>query len=96
MTRERKIENFFLEIFMSHSPTPRQLEALAKQLIPLSEAAIIAHRTRRQLSRLIRSGQLWGVKIGPNWVTTQAAVRDHLNKNPRPGPKSKVPPNSQR
>jgi len=93
---EKKIENFFLKIYMAHSPTSCQLEALAKQLIPLSEAAAIAHRTRRQLSRLIRSGHLWGVKIGPNWVTTEPAVRDYLAMNPHSGPKPKTPNNTQR
>lgn len=81
---------------MPHSPTPRQLEALVKQLTPLSEAAKIAHRTPRQLLWLIRRGLLWGVKIGPNWVTTETAVRNYLATNPQPGPRPKTPRTSQR
>lgn len=59
-------------------------------LIPLSQAGEIADLTPEHLRRLVREGKLWGLKIGRNWVTTEKAIRDYLDSNPKPGPKPKT------
>ena len=58
------------------------------ELIPLSQAAKLSGLSPGHLSLLIRQKELWGVKIGRNWVTTEKAVRAYLARNRRPGPKS--------
>ena len=32
---------------------------------------------------------LWGTKIGRNWVTTEQAVQEYLARDRKPGPKPK-------
>ncbi len=59
------------------------------ELIPLSEAAEISGLSLGHLGLLIRRGELWGKKIGRNWVTTAQAVREYLARDRRPGPKPK-------
>ncbi len=61
-------------------------------LIPLREAADMSGLSHGHLSHLIRQKELWGVKIGRNWVTTREAVREYLARDMRPGPKSKNEP----
>jgi excisionase family DNA binding protein len=58
-------------------------------LIPLSEAAKLSGLSPDHLRRLIREGDLWGKKIGRNWVTTKQAIDEYLARNRKPGPKSK-------
>ena len=59
------------------------------ELIPLRKAAEISGLSQGHLSLLIRENELWGVKIGRNWVTTREAVREYLARDRRPGPKPK-------
>ncbi len=61
-------------------------------LIPLREAAELSGLSHGHLSHLIREGDLWGVKIGRNWVTTREAVREYIARDVRPGPKPKIEP----
>ena len=58
-------------------------------LISLDAAAGIFGLSHGHLALLVRRGELWGMKIGRNWVTTEAAVRGYLAKGLHPGPKSK-------
>jgi len=58
-----------------------------KDLIPLSQAAVISGLSMSHLSLLIRKGELWWIKIGRDWLTTEKAVRDYLSKGMKPGPK---------
>lgn len=58
------------------------------ELIPLREAAQLSGLSQGHLSLLIREKELWGVKIGRNWVTTEKAVRAYLARDRKPGPKS--------
>ncbi len=62
------------------------------ELIPLRKAAKISGLSPDHLRRLVREGELWGTKIGRNWVTTEQAVREYLARDRRPGPKSKNNP----
>jgi len=62
-------------------------QPMLDELIPLSKAAELSGFTIGHLGLLIRKGDLWGKKIGRNWVTTAQAVREYLARNRRPGPK---------
>ena len=58
-----------------------------EELISLDQAAKLSGLTADHLRRLVREGDLWGKKIGRNWVTTEQAVREYLARDRRPGPK---------
>lgn len=62
---------------------------LLDQLMSLQEATLIFGLSQGHLAHLIRTGSLWGIKIGRNWVTTKQAILDYLANQPKPGPKSK-------
>ena len=59
------------------------------ELISLEEAAGLSRLTHAHLALLIRRGELWGKKIGRNWVTTEQAIQEYLARERRPGPKPK-------
>ena len=61
------------------------------ELISLREAARLSGLSTRHLRLLVRRGEMWGVKLGRNWVTTAQAVKEYLAKDRRPGPKPKMP-----
>ena len=57
-------------------------------LSSLQKAAEQSGLTSGHLRLLIRQGDLWGTKIGRNWVTTIQAVREYQARaNPRGRPK---------
>ncbi len=60
-----------------------------KELISLKEAAELSGLSPSHLRLLVSKGDVWGLKIGRNWVTTAQAVQEYLARNRRPGPKSK-------
>lgn len=64
-------------------------EEAAKKLISLADAAKLSGLSQGHLRLLVSRGQIWGAKIGRNWVTTEEAVRAYLNTLRRPGPKPK-------
>jgi len=57
------------------------------ELIPLNMAADISGLSSDHLRRLVREGELWGRKVGRNWVTTMQAVKEYLARDRKPGPK---------
>ena len=59
------------------------------ELISLNEAANISGLSHDHLRRLAGRGDLWAMKIGRNWVTTDKAIQDYLSRNRQPGPKKK-------
>jgi excisionase family DNA binding protein len=65
------------------------LEELTSKLISVTKASQISGLTTGHLRKLLREGQIEGVKIGRNWLTTEEAVRDYLKQGIRPGPKPK-------
>lgn len=67
------------------SPQPR-----LDELITLSEAAKICRLSPDHLRRLVRRGNLWGMKIGRNWVTTEQAAREYVTRDRKPGPKPRI------
>jgi hypothetical protein len=56
-------------------------------LLSLNEAAVRCGMSASHLRLLVRTGEVWGTKLGRNWVTTEAAVREYLARNIKPGPK---------
>jgi hypothetical protein len=63
------------------------------ELISLREAAEFSGLSASHLRLLVSRGDIWGQKIGRNWVTTAAAVREYVAQDHRPGPKPKKPRN---
>lgn len=62
---------------------------LAAQLISVTEAAQLSNLTPSFIRRLLRRGDIAGIKVGASWLTTEAAIRDYLKRDRRPGPKPK-------
>jgi excisionase family DNA binding protein len=58
-------------------------------LLSLNEAAELSGLSSSHLRLLVRQGEMWGRKLGRNWVTTEQAVREYLARDRRPGPKRK-------
>ena len=59
------------------------------ELISLSQAAELSGLSADHVRRLVRQGDLWGIKIGRNWVTTSQAVKEYLASERKPGPRPK-------
>ncbi len=60
------------------------------ELISLKDAADLSGLSPSHLRLLVGHGNLWGKKIGRNWVTTMQKVHEYLAHNHRPGPKPKT------
>ena len=56
-------------------------------LISTREAANISGFSQEHIALIIRKVELWGKKIGRNWVTSEKAIRKYLTRDRRPGPK---------
>lgn len=54
-------------------------------LISLEKAAKLSGLTAGHLRLLVREGELWGTKMGRNWVTTEQAVREYQARARRRG-----------
>jgi excisionase family DNA binding protein len=67
-------------------------QAAAERLISLAEAAEICGLAQDYLRFLVRTGRMWGIKIGRNWVTNEAAVSEYMATDRRKGPKPQTPP----
>ena len=61
------------------------------QLVSLREAAELSGLSAGHLRLLVRRGDIWGMKIGRNWVTTAQAVEEYLAQDRKPGPKPQKP-----
>ncbi|MCP4420957.1 MAG: helix-turn-helix domain-containing protein [Chloroflexi bacterium] len=59
------------------------------ELISLSEAAELTGLSASHLRLLVRQGEIWGRKLGRNWLTTEQAAREYLAQENKPGPKPK-------
>lgn len=66
----------------------RSIENLSSNLISVTEASQISGLSTAWVRRLVSRGEIAGVKIGRNWLTTEEAVREYLKKDRRPGPKT--------
>lgn len=47
------------------------------ELITLREAAKLGGLSASHLALLVRRGDIWGVKLGRNWLTTAQAVKEY-------------------
>jgi hypothetical protein len=54
-------------------------------LISLEKAANLSGLTAGHLRLLVRQGELWGTKVGRNWVTTEQAIREYQARARRRG-----------
>ncbi len=61
----------------------------ANRLITLKVAAKLSGLSYSHFRHLARSDEIWAIKPGNTWLTTEQAVRDYLARDRRPGPKSK-------
>jgi hypothetical protein len=61
------------------------------ELISLREAAELSGLSASHLRLLVSRGDIWGQKIGRNWVTTAQAVQEYVVQDHRPGPRPKTP-----
>lgn len=77
-----------LNIMPGTKPQGNDNQPKLDELLSLHEAAKISGLTQGHLSLLIRKGELWGKKIGRNWVTTAQAVTEYLARDRRRGPKT--------
>jgi len=59
-----------------------------EELISLQKAAKLSGLSTSHLRRLVSREEIWGMKVGRNWVTTEQAVREYLARDRRTGPKS--------
>ena len=57
------------------------------ELMSLSEAAEQTGLSASHLRLLVRRNEIWGRKMGRNWVTTKEAVVEYLADEHKPGPK---------
>ncbi|MCB0032667.1 MAG: helix-turn-helix domain-containing protein [Anaerolineales bacterium] len=57
------------------------------ELISLSKAAELSGLSAGHLRLLVRTGEMWGRKLGRNWFTTEQAVQEYLARGIKPGPK---------
>lgn len=64
------------------------LEELTSELISVTDAAQRTGLSPAWIRRLLQRGQIEGVKVGRNWLTTEQAIRDYLEIDRRPGPKA--------
>jgi hypothetical protein len=59
-------------------------------LISLQDAAKLSGLSQTHLRLLVRNHEVWGKKIGRNWVTTEQAVREYQARAQRPGRKPRT------
>ena len=71
-------------------PTQNEDEPITlSDLIPLSTASQMSGLSTGHLRLLVTKGELWGTKVGRNWLTTKQAVIQYLDEEHKPGPKPK-------
>ena len=58
-------------------------------LILLRDAAKISGLSPNHLRLLVRRGDIWGMKLGRDWFTTEYAVMKYVSQEHRTGPKPK-------
>lgn len=53
------------------------------ELITLQEAAKLGGLSASHLRLLVSRGDIWGMKLGHNWLTTAQAVEEYLGREGR-------------
>jgi hypothetical protein len=59
--------------------------AKLRDLISLQDAAKLSGMSSSHIRLLIRQEEMWGIKIGRNWVTTELAIREYQARAKRRG-----------
>lgn len=59
-------------------------------LLAVNEAARRCGLSASHLRFLVRRGEVWGVKLGRNWFTTEESVRQYTARSVKPGPKPRT------
>lgn len=73
---------------MSENPEDFKKQLDLNDLITLNQAAEFSELSVSHLRLLVTRGEIWGRKIGRNWVTTIQAVDEYQKQGHKPGPKS--------
>jgi excisionase family DNA binding protein len=68
---------------------PNEAEDFSSKLITVTEASERCGLSASHVRKLVREGQIKGLKVGWSWLTTEEAVREYLKEERRPGPKPK-------
>lgn len=77
---------------MSHDADDRDFDQPSlDELISLREAVELSGLSASYLRLLVSRGNIWGMKLGRNWVTTAQAVEEFLSRDRRRRPKPKNP-----
>lgn len=63
------------------------IDKLTSKLISVPQASRISGLTPSFIRRLLRRGDIEGIRIGRDWATTEEAIRKYLKQERRPGPK---------
>ena len=58
------------------------------ELISVRAASEHSGLSLSYIRRLVSQGDIWGMKLGRNWVTTEKAVTEYLAQDRKPGPVS--------
>ena len=66
-------------------------QPIIDDLITLRQAAELSCLSASYLRLLVGRGDIWGLKLGRNWVTTTQAVQEFVARDRRRGPKPKKP-----
>jgi excisionase family DNA binding protein len=73
---------------VSGEKTEREwLDELTAKFISVTEASSRSGLSPAWVRRLVQRGEIEGVKVGRNWLVSEAALRDYLQQDRRPGPK---------
>jgi excisionase family DNA binding protein len=80
------------EEHQEQNPGELENEPRLDELLSLSEAAKQTEISASHLRLLVRRNEVWGMKMGRNWVTTKAAVEQYLAQEHKTGPKPKQGP----
>jgi len=63
------------------------LKQVGERLISVREAAQLSQMTPSYIRRMLRGGEIVGVKIDRDWFTTRKLIEAYLDRDRRPGPK---------
>jgi excisionase family DNA binding protein len=71
------------------SKTSNSEQPKLDELISIRAASDLSGLSQSYIRRLVSQGEIWGMKLGRNWVTTEQAIKEYLVRDRKPGPKPK-------
>ena len=89
VTSSQTFLQFHIDPVSKQTPKRDSLGNLTSKLISVAEASRISGLSASHIRRLLRDGEIEGVKIGRDWSTTEEAIQEYLKQERRPGPKPK-------